>query len=100
NDLLLLLGYTPAPDELIGQATIHKALAEHDAQVRAEYAERHAEAHRQQVLLLMGDKDKLKVERDRAESALAEAQKLIRKLRDAMEDIRSFAPSNQRNPAA
>jgi len=75
-------------------------IAEHDAQVRAEYAERHAEAHRQQVLLLMGDKDKLKVERDRAESALAEAQKLIRKLRDAMEDIRSFAPSNQRYPAA
>ena len=40
NDLLLLLGYTPAPDELIGQATIHKALAEHDAQVRAEERER------------------------------------------------------------
>jgi hypothetical protein len=35
----------------------------HDAKIRRaqeEYAEKHSEAHRQQILLLMGDKDKLK----------------------------------------
>ena len=45
-------------------AALRSQQQEHDAKIRREaqeeYAEKHAEAHRQQILLLMGDKDKLK----------------------------------------
>ena len=36
HDILLILGYRPRPDECIGQATIYKALAEHDKAVVAD----------------------------------------------------------------
>jgi hypothetical protein len=75
HGMLLMLDYSHPPDELIGQATLRKALAEFEAKVRAEAFEAGLKVTRGDVAQCADE--------------IAALQGALRELRDAVEPNRA-----------